>query len=269
MKLNCILLFFSLTLFSQNKLDVKFYYKEVKDGFEIMVDNNEFCKVSVVLQLNHKNVTISSKRQNTFLISARQTKVKLSELIAIEYGRYSFDFTHKEYRGDITKKTYYKNYPYSLPFIKGQSFLITQGYNGNFTHQGKNALDFNLPIGTIVTAIRGGIVVKVEDSFDKHGETADFARFSNYLIVMHPDGTFARYAHLKQNSSKVKAGDFVTTGKELALSGNTGFTKAPNLHIEVYIPKPLEYQYIKTKFKVGRGFVSVFLKEKQTVKRDY
>ncbi|MCF6213531.1 MAG: M23 family metallopeptidase [Flavobacteriaceae bacterium] len=269
MKLKYLLFFFSISLFSQSKLAVKYYYEEVENGFNIMVDNNEYCEVSVVLRLNHENVTVSSKKQDTFIVPARTVGVRLSALKAIHIGRYGFDFRHREYRGNITKTSYNKNFPYSLPFKKGQSFLISQGYDGDFSHKNIKALDFDMPLGTPVTAIRGGTVVKVEDSFDKHGETADFARFSNYIIISHPDGTFSRYAHLKKESAKVKAGDFVTTGKVLALSGNTGWTTGPHLHLEVYIPKPSENLYIKTKFKVGRGHVSVFLKENQTVNRNY
>ena len=269
MKLKYILMLFSISLFSQNKLDVKYYYEEVEDGFEIMVDNNEYCDVSVVLQLNHKNVTISSKRQNIFLIPARKTKVKLSELMAIDYGMYGFDFTHREYRGDIANVKFNKNFPYSLPFSRGQTFLVSQGYDGKLSHKGIKAIDFKMPVGTVVKVMRGGKVVKVEDSFDKHGETAEFSRYSNFIIVMHPDGTFARYAHLKQNSAKVKEGDLVTTGKVLALSGNTGWTTGPHLHVEIYIPRPIVFQYVETKFKIGSGHVYVFLKEGQKVIRKY
>ena len=147
--------------------------------------------------------------------------------------------------------------------------MVSQGYDGAFSHKNINALDFDMPEGTPVVAIRGGVVVKVEDSFDKQGETEDFAQYSNYIIVSHPDGTFARYAHFKNKSAKVKAGDFVTTSTVLALSGNTGMTTGPHLHLEVYIPKPSETIYVKTKFKLGRGFVSLFLKEKQKAIRGY
>src|SRR5207302_10620749 len=44
-------------------------------------------------------------------------------------------------------------------------FLVTQGYNGKFSHQGPNqyATDWKMPEGTPVYAARGGIVVSVND----------------------------------------------------------------------------------------------------------
>jgi len=241
----------------------------VPNGFEIMVDNNEYCEVTAILKLKHENVTVSSKNENTFLIPARTTKLRLSELMAIKWGRYAFEFTHREYRGNIKKTNYSKYYPYSLPFLKGQSALLRQGYNGKVNHKGKDALDFNLPIGTPVAAIRSGLVIKVVDTFDKSGDTEDFARFANYIIIMHSDETFALYKHLKSKSAKVKAGDKITRGKVIALSGNTGWVSVPHLHLEVYKPRPLGKQYIKTEFKVGTGHSPVFLKENKTYSRNY
>ena len=84
------------------------------------------------------------------------------------------------YRGNVSKSTYDMNFPYNLPYKTGLSFRIDQGYDGTFTHQNKKALDFKMPIGTPVTAIRDGKVILVEDTFDKHGETADFNRYANY-----------------------------------------------------------------------------------------
>ena len=44
---------------------------------------------------------------------------------------------------------------------------------------------------------------------------------------MHPDGTFATYAHIKYNRAKCKVGDTVKRGDVIALSGNTGWTSGP------------------------------------------
>ena len=269
MKLRLLLLFSSMCIYSQSKPDVKYYYEKVKDGFEIMVDNNEYCDVTVILKLNHENVTVSTKNKNTFLIPARQQKVKLSELTAIQMGRYGFDFTHREYRGNIKKTNYSKYYPYALPFLKGQKYVVSQGYEGKISHKGIKALDFDMPIGTAVTAIRSGTVLKVVDTFDKSGETADFERFSNYILIMHSDGTMALYKHLKQKSAIVKEGQKVNRDQKIALSGNTGWVTKPHLHIEVYKSLIQGKLSIKTEFKVGTGHAPMLLKENKTYSRRY
>jgi murein DD-endopeptidase MepM/ murein hydrolase activator NlpD len=269
MKQFILLFLFFLGLTIQAKPKVKVYYKQVENGYQLFVANDEFCEVSVVLRLNLDNLKASTRRQRIFVIPAKKGHFKLMDLVAVRQGGYSFSFKFNVYRGNISKATYDMNFPYYLPFKKGQSFNIGQGYDGAFTHQNKKALDFTMPIGTPITAIRRGKVILVVDSFSKHGETADFSRYANYILIEHSDGTFASYVHLKQNSSKVKEGDLVKIGQEMALSGNTGWTSGPHLHLEVYIPKAKKNQTIVTRFKVANGNAIEVLKEKQTYKRDY
>jgi hypothetical protein len=55
----------------------------------------------------------------------------------------------------------------------------------------------------------------------------------NHVIVEHGDGTFAAYAHLRQSSAQVRAGDRVVAGQRLASVGNTGNTSEPHLHVQL------------------------------------
>lgn len=55
--------------------------------------------------------------------------------------------------------------------------------------------------------------------------------FGNLLIIIHNYGFKSYYAHL--NKIKVKFGDVVSKGQEIALTGNTGLSNGPHLHYEV------------------------------------
>lgn len=55
----------------------------------------------------------------------------------------------------------------------------------------------------------------------------------NHVLVRHDDGTVAAYAHLRQGSATVRAGDRVATGAELGRVGNTGNTSMPHLHVHL------------------------------------
>jgi murein DD-endopeptidase MepM/ murein hydrolase activator NlpD len=129
------------------------------------------------------------------------------------------------------------DYQYALPFPRGQTFSVLQGFHGAFSHHGSNefAVDFDCPVATPVLAARPGMVVVVNAKAQGSGTTPDFLDYNrtNFVIVMHDDGTLGEYMHLAPATVQVKPGQRVERGQELALSGNTGFSSTPHLHFQV------------------------------------
>ncbi len=269
MKYFWLFLLTSLSLVAQSNPKVKVYYEASESGYTLFVDNDEFCPVSVVLNLDLDNLKASTNRQTTFVIPPHQKKFPFTVLKAMRPGKYSFNYKYQAVLGNISINSYDLNYAYDLPFGKGQSFLVSQGYNGKTTHQGIHAIDFNLPEGTPVFAIRSGLVIKSDDTQTQHGNSAEFASFNNYILVLHQDGTFANYLHLKSSSVIVKPGDNIVAGQKIALSGNTGWSSGPHLHVEVYLPRILNKQTLQTKFKIDDGKLAVYLEENRSYKKDY
>jgi murein DD-endopeptidase MepM/ murein hydrolase activator NlpD len=125
---------------------------------------------------------------------------------------------------------------YKLPFPGGSKFEVCQGYNhSGGTHSGAAAYawDFCMPIGSPVTAARGGTVRAVRQDSKVGGWGPQFADDANYVVVDHGDGTSGLYMHLMFNGARVKPGDQVRVGQLIAYSGNTGWTSAPHLHFMV------------------------------------
>lgn len=126
---------------------------------------------------------------------------------------------------------------YQLPF--DAPVHVDQGPGGHFSHddaQNLDAIDFALPEGTPVLAARGGVVMQVEGDFDKAGlDRETFGGRSNFIRILHGDGTMALYAHLKPEGVLVHAGQSITAGQRIGLSGNTGFSTAPHLHFVVQV----------------------------------
>ncbi len=125
-----------------------------------------------------------------------------------------------------------KDSTYILPYPAGNSFLLLQGNGGEYSHTGKfyYAFDFKMDIGTVITAMRGGTVVNMEAEFIDGNRTPGL---ENYVIVQHSDGSFARYFHLTKNGILVNLGDHVKQGQQIGLSGDTGFSTQPHLHVDV------------------------------------
>ncbi len=59
------------------------------------------------------------------------------------------------------------------------------------------------------------------------------APLGNYVILRHAGGEYSQYAHLKQGSVKVKAGDKVTRGQVIGQLGHTGNSTEPHLHFQL------------------------------------
>ena len=66
----------------------------------------------------------------------------------------------------------------------------------------------------------------------------------------HGGGEYSHYAHLKQGSVRVKAGDAVIRGQVIAQLGHTGNTTEPHLHFQLTDgPHPLYSRGIPIVFK--------------------
>jgi len=121
---------------------------------------------------------------------------------------------------------------YLLPYPAGNSYFLLQGNCGrhsHFEHQ-QFAYDFRMPVGSIVTAMRSGRVVNVKEQFHDHTNNSDSL---NFLIILHDDSTAARYLHLTFQGVLVEKGDYVQAGDTIALSGNTGISTEPHLHVDI------------------------------------
>lgn len=129
-----------------------------------------------------------------------------------------------------------ETYTYTLPYLPRASFEVLQGFDGHFSHQDENryAIDFSMPEGTPVCAIRDGEVVQVKSDSSRGGPSSDYIRDANFILIRHEDGTIAEYYHLKRDGVAVKVGQKVRAGEPIGYSGQTGFSTEPHLHVEVY-----------------------------------
>ena len=87
-------------------------------------------------------------------------------------------------------------------------------------------MDIRCSHGSPVYACEGGIV----NSVGYH------VKGGYYVAVTDDDGYEYFYFHLQKDSQCVKRGQRVTTGEQLGLSGNTGNSAAPHLHLSVITP---------------------------------
>lgn len=144
--------------------------------------------------------------------------------------------------------TPYQNWetsPYVLPYPVGKTYQVHLSHcSGSYHSDGrpdKFAVDFAMPIGSIITASRAGEVVHiVENGFD--GEFPN-----NLVVVKQEDSTFAQYMHLTRNGADVAVGDNVVQGDTIGRSGATGLAGYPHLHFVVTV-NSWAYPYTSTHY---------------------
>jgi murein DD-endopeptidase MepM/ murein hydrolase activator NlpD len=145
------------------------------------------------------------------------------------------------------------SYVYALPFEKGKSYWLMQGYFGRFSHRERVALDFNMKRGTKICAAREGVVVRVKEDGDRGGWGPKFRPFGNNIVIQHTDGSRAGYWHLQKDGALVNAGDTVTKGQVIGLSGKTGYAFQPHLHFIVWTSVNGNWRHLPTRFLTSKG----------------
>src|SRR5829696_1981122 len=111
---------------------------------------------------------------------------------------------------------------YLLPFEKGKSYYVVQGYESMLSHKGDYAIDFKVKPGTKIMAARDGVVVFARETNEKGGVGKKYVGKGNGITIKHNDGTYAHYWHLQYNGALVNVGDTVQQGQLIGLSGSTG-----------------------------------------------
>lgn len=275
-KLITLILISQFTIILAQK-NIKMYNERKGDTITFYVDNQEIYPVSLVFngQPEINNLKKPELFKTTQVIPAKTVKQKVTYFVVNDKNK-GWGIKkmpgYQSYMGDITIKNYDTQYVYDLPFGKGKALWIHQGYNGTFSHQNENSLDFIMPEGTEVLAAREGKVIDIIQSNNRSCPTRSCAPFGNYVSILHPDGTIAQYYHLEQNGVQVKLGDSVTKGQFIAYSGNTGWSSGPHLHFNVYISSATADKNritVKTLFKTGHGDKVQYLEEGKSYARGY
>ena len=269
------IIFFLLLISSFNSYanhKVKLYAERINNGFKIYADNNEFCSMSVLIEFDLLNMRNLNEENKVYVLGPSKKRQLLTTLkVKTQRKPYQFNFRYRTNYGNHNNKSFDFDYPYYLPFENGASFKVSQGYNNKRTHYGinDNSIDFSMPIGTKVTAIREGTVVKVIDNNTKNCNQKECVKYNNIILVYHNDDTFAEYLHLKEKGALVKVGDKVAKGQVIGLSGNTGWSSGPHLHIRVYKQFLGSQKSLKTKFQVDDKNKTDYLIEKVMYTRKY
>jgi murein DD-endopeptidase MepM/ murein hydrolase activator NlpD len=224
----------SQTSIGQEKLAVKVITQREGQATHFYVENRELCEVTMTFDVACSN--LRSDRPLPYTATFSPGKTEAFTLSPVTDGTaWQYAYTNYYKLGSNCAR-HDDSCEYQLPYQSGSRFTISQGYNGQFSHQGPNqyALDWQMPEGTPVCAARAGLVVSMKQDSATGGSSMDFDQFNNYITIRHDDGTLGHYCHLQKNGCCVKVGQRVRAGQRIASSGNTGFSSGPHLHFCVF-----------------------------------
>ncbi len=189
------------------------YYEEDYDEDVIYIDNDDWytTKSEVIQQpsAGHRKVIAKVQYKNDARISAEIVKEEVTSAAVpkiVERGT--------------------KEPPTFIWPVSGGT--ITSNYGGraapkagaSTNHKGT---DIALPVGSAVMASSSGVVTVAGWQ----------SGYGNVVYISHADGRETRYGHLSK--ILVSAGQSVSQGQKIALSGNTGNSTGPHLHFEMRI----------------------------------
>jgi murein DD-endopeptidase MepM/ murein hydrolase activator NlpD len=132
--------------------------------------------------------------------------------------------------------------------IKGMTQVSFGPGMGTHHDQQKFSYDFSVPQGTPVYSMESGVVVRIVQHYSIAHQNKALMDQVNKVEILHDDGSFASYVHLKPQSVNMRLCERVPAGTLVGQSGHNGYSTGPHLHVDVIRP-------------VGRGnFMTIPLK---------
>ncbi len=237
--------------------------KNEKEALSVSKDKKETEKENLTelkngLASKKLAIDITKKEKDTLLVETKNQESNYKKLLADRIKK------RDAFEKDL------QNYEAQLKFILNPSLLpsegsgilawpldkvfVTQLFGKTvaakrlYTSGSHSGIDFRASIGTPVKSMGNGVVVGTGDT-DVYCKGASFGK---WVFIKYDNGLSSTYGHLSVISSK--AGQKVSTGDVVALSGNTGHSTAPHLHVTVYASQGADVKTVPSLSCNGKTF---------------
>lgn len=235
---------------------------------------NKLKKELVLQQDEQKRLDKDAKNQKTELESQKQQATELEESYNTLVEQYQKQIAQLEAEkrsaqvdmNSIRDFVISTNFSGSIESVSGFVFPVQGGsksagtwaYLGGGLHLG---LDWAAPIGTVVVAPASGVILYAAAPVGSN--TGYLGNWSGYPagggntieMLCNVNGTLyaISFAHLSQNIY-VSAGQSVSQGQTIALSGNSGNSSGAHTHVEVYNLGSMSVSDAVARFSSGADF---------------
>ena len=196
-------------------------------------------------------VEVTTKQKDTLLKETQNKESNYKKLLAdTQKRKEAFEKAIEDYEAQLTFILNSKSIPKagSSPLAwPVSSVLVTSQYGprwGRF-HYG---LDFRAAVGTKIMAMGSGTVMGTGDT----DLACKGASFGKWVFIKYNNGLSSTYGHLSVITAKV--GQEVSAGDVVGLSGNTGSSTGPHLHVAVYASDGVKVDTVPSRSCGGKIF---------------
>lgn len=204
-------------------------------------------------------VVLAKKEKDTILKETKNTEAGYKKLLAErEKKRDEFEKALENYESQLkfilNPKSLPKegsgvlSWPLDSVFVT-QLFGKTVSARRLYTSGSHSGVDFRASVGTPVKSMANGTVAGVGDT-DIYCRGASFGK---WVFIKYDNGLSSTYGHL--SAIQAKAGQRVSTGDIVGLSGNTGHSTGPHLHVAVYASEGADVKTVPSLSCAGKTFI--------------
>lgn len=248
------------TKIRENILDISFKKEQlVSSKYQKEDEQKNLNTLKQNLVQKEKVVSITKKEKDTLLTQTKNKEEEYKKLLLDrQKKRDAFEKQLAAYEDQLKfilnpkllpkKGSEALSWPLNYVYIT-QLFGITSSSGRLYRSGLHSGVDFRSSIGTEVKAMANGTVMGVGDT-DIYCKGASFGK---WILIKYNNGLSSTYGHL--SVINVKKGDKVNTGDVVALSGNTGHTTGPHLHVTVYASDGVKVDEVPSLSCNGKTFI--------------
>lgn len=211
------------------------------------------------LQQKKLAVDATKKEKDTLLVETKNKESSYKKLLADrEKKRDAFEKSLEQYEAQLkfilnpkllpTEGSGVLSWPLDSVFVT-QLFGRTVAAKRLYVSGSHSGVDFRASVGTPVKSMASGVVVGTGDT-DIYCRGASFGK---WVFIKYDNGLSSTFGHLSVISSS--AGQKVNAGDTVGLSGNTGHSTGPHLHVAVYASGGADVKTVPSISCSGKTFI--------------
>lgn len=217
----------------QQQIDLK-VYQEVQAGKQtiLIVERSELASEQEAITSARKSKdTLLTQTQNKESEYRKLLNKKVEEREAFESELFAYETALQEVltASEIPDATIQDlvRWPVDNVIIT-QRFGKTSSSGRLYASGTHNGVDMGMPVGTRVYSTQSGVV----KGFGNTDAFPGCHSYGKWTLIEHDNGLSTLYAHLSSQSATT--GQRVAAGDLLGLSGNTGYSTGPHLHLTLF-----------------------------------